>query len=228
VIISHTHKYIFIKSEKTASTSIDAALSRYCNGADVVTPLGDYWFNRNEKGEWIHRAMNCDGFNQHDPASEVKRKLPPEVWNRYLKFSIARNPWDRLVSWFTWEARNKPSLKPQQRLHHRVGVPFREFAETRKIFKQFLKGDWQTNDRFYILDGALCVDFIIRYERLTEDFDALCKRIGLPKIELPQLKSGIRPGGRHYSEYYDEESQALVAQRHANDIRLFGYQFERQ
>ena len=78
MIISHSNRYIFVKSQKTAGTSIEAALSRYCADNDMVTPLGDYWFNRDEKGEWIHSSMNAEGFSQHDPAAEVKRKVPPK------------------------------------------------------------------------------------------------------------------------------------------------------
>ena len=225
MIISHTHKYIFIKSMKTAGTSIEAALSHYCSQEDMVTPLGDYWFNRDERGEWVHSSMNAEGFSQHDPASEVKRKVPPEIWNDYFKFSIIRNPWDRVVSLFAWEARNRPELKPVKRLHHRLGWPFSEFRETRPIFAAFVAGEWSTNDRFYLIDDALCVDFVIRYERLGEDFQEVCARVGLPAIALPHLKAGLRRPERGYAEYYDQASRAIVAERHHNDIRLFGYEF---
>jgi hypothetical protein len=224
VIISHSHRYIFIKSEKTAGTSVEAALSRHCTGNDVVTPLGDYWFNRDERGEWIHNAMNADGFSQHDPAAEVKQKVAPEIWEGYFKFSITRNPWDRVVSWFSWEARNKPALRPTRRWYHRLGV-VDEFRETAKLFHRFVAGEWTTNDRFYVLDDKLCVDFVMRYEHLTEDLAEVCRRVGLPPTELPHLKSGLRKGGRGYVEYYDEPSKAIVAERHRNDIRLFGYKF---
>jgi hypothetical protein len=69
------------------------------------------------------------------------------------------------------------------------------------------------------------VDFVVRYERLTEALAEVCRRVGLPAIELPRLKTGLRPGGHAYTEYYDEASRAIVAERHHNDIRLFGYRF---
>lgn len=226
MIISHTHKYIFIKSEKTAGTSIEAALSKHCGGEDMVTPLGDFWFNRNEKGEWIHSAMNAEGFYQHDPAAEVKRKVPPRIWDDYFKFSITRNPWDRVVSLYSWEARNKAELKPHRRLPHRLGLPFDAFRETVRLFREFVKGDWENNDRFYVMDGRLCVDFVIRYERLQQDLDEVCRRVRLPQLELPRLKAGLRQAGHHVSEYYDDASREIVAERHRNDLRLFGYEFE--
>ncbi|HTS20174.1 MAG TPA: sulfotransferase family 2 domain-containing protein [Casimicrobiaceae bacterium] len=225
MIISHTHRYIFVKSWKTAGTSIESALSQHCSGSDVVTALGDYWFNRDEQGQWIHRSMNDDGFSQHDSAEAIKGKLSPEIWNGYFKFSIARNPWDRLVSLFSWEARNKPALKPVRRWYHRAGFPFNEFRARRELFREFVNGDWKTNDRFYVMDGRMCLDFVMRYERLAEDLGELCRRVGLPEVALPHLKSGLRQGGHRYAEYYDEPSKAIVAERHERDISLFGYEF---
>jgi hypothetical protein len=75
------------------------------------------------------------------------------------------------------------------------------------------------------MDDQLCVDFVIRYESLEDDLTKVCKKIGIPSIELPQLKTGFRPKRHHYSEYFDEESKAIVAEKHKNDIRLFGYKF---
>ena len=63
MIISHSHKFIFIKSEKTAGTSVEAALSEYCSGEDVVTSRSmTIRHNRNEKGKFIHQSMNADEF----------------------------------------------------------------------------------------------------------------------------------------------------------------------
>lgn len=225
MIISHTHKYIFIKSWKTAGTSIEAALSGHCSGDDIVTSLGDYWFNRDERGQWIHKSMNDDGFSQHDSAADVKAKIAPEIWNRYFKFSIARNPWDRVVSLFSWEARNQPALRPVRRFYHRLGVPFDELRQTRKLFRDFVAGEWLTNDRFYLIDGKLCVDFVLRYEQLAQDFAQVCSKVGLTADALPHLKTGLRPRQHSYADYYDESSKAIVAKRHLQDIRLFGYAF---
>ena len=59
MIISHSHRYIFIKSEKTAGTSVEAALSKHCTDNDMVTPLGDYWFNRDERGRMDSQLDEC-------------------------------------------------------------------------------------------------------------------------------------------------------------------------
>jgi isopentenyldiphosphate isomerase len=226
MIISHSHKYIFIKSFKTAGTSLEAALSKHCTGEDIVTELKDYKFNRDENGDWIHRSHNPENFHQHDEALVIRDKLPKEVWDSYYKFSIARNPWDRAVSFFFWENRRDLELIPRKRFYHYLGVPFDELRDIRKRFADYIKGDWTNNDGFYTIDNELCVDFVIRYENIEEDVKKVCEAIGVPNIDLPRLKSGMRQQNYHYSEYYDDVTRQIVADRNQNDLRLFGYEFE--
>lgn len=234
VIISHTHKFIFIKSFKTAGTSVESILSTHCSGEDIVTPLNDYHHNRDEKGQLIHKSMNAEEYIrlnlpnlQHVDALTIKTRVPPEVWVSYFKISIARNPWDRAVSSFYWEKRNDPMLNPKKKFYNYLGVPFDELGHLRKLFSAFVKTDQSpNNDRFYTIDDQLCVDYVIRYETLPEDYRKLCRRLGLPIIDLPRLKGGVRKGRYHYSDYYDEETKDIVAKKHKNDIRLFQYKFK--
>jgi hypothetical protein len=229
MIISHARKFIFIKSLKTAGTSVESALSQYCAGDDIVTPLNDFKHNRSETGEVLHRAMNFDDYKeigQHVDAATIRSRIPPEAWNGYFKISLARNPWDRAVSFFYWEHRRDPAVKPAKRFYHHLGVPFDEPKMLRKKFREFLESDkWSDNDRFYFHDGKLCVDFVIRYEHLADDFAEVCRKLGLPAPDLPRLKAGIREK-HHYSRYYDDVTRAIVAERHKGDIEVLGYRFE--
>lgn len=236
MIISHTHKFIFIKSFKTAGTSVEAALSNYCSGNDIVTPLNDYRHNRDENGRFIHKAMNAEEYIQlnlpnlqHVEALTIKSTVLAEAWNSYFKFSITRNPWDRAVSYFFWEKRRDPALNPKKKFYHYLGVPFNELNQLKQLFSTYIRNaTWPNNDCFYTIDDELCTDFVIRYERLSEDYSTVCRKLGLPDNRLPRLKGGIRKQPFHYSDYYDDETAAIVAERHQNDIRLFGYEFERR
>lgn len=226
MIISHSHRFIFVKSLKTAGTSIEAALSNSCSGDDIVTPLGDYAFNRDETGEWVHRSMNEGRYQQHDDARTIRDSLPPPVWSDYFKFSIARNPWDRALSYFFWDHRQDTTLKPPKRLIHKLGVPYDDFTPVKARFAEFVRGrTLANNDAFYVDGDRLCVDFVIRYEQLADDCRTVCERVGLPQVQIPRLKTGMRSGKRPYTDYYDAETRDIVAELHRNDLRLFNYRF---
>ena len=39
MILSHRYRFIFLKTGKTAGTSIEIALSEYCGAKDIITPI---------------------------------------------------------------------------------------------------------------------------------------------------------------------------------------------
>ena len=41
MIISHKYKFIFIKTQKTAGSSIELYLSRFCGKDDIIIPMTD-------------------------------------------------------------------------------------------------------------------------------------------------------------------------------------------
>jgi len=67
--------------------------------------------------------------------------------------------------------------------------------------------------------GEICVDVILRFERLRRDFAALCKRIGA-NIVLPHLN---RSSHEYYTYYYDQETIDLVYKVYHWDVDTFGY-----
>ena len=46
MIISHKYKYIFIKPEKTAGSSLEIALSKYCDRKDIITTIGEEYIRK--------------------------------------------------------------------------------------------------------------------------------------------------------------------------------------
>ena len=117
MIISHEHRFIFIKTAKTAGTSIEVFLSQQCGPDDVLTPITpreEGHEPRNYSG--MVRAFNevrlRDGllpalrhplakrkkFYRHMPAWIVQTRVPHSVWQGYYKFCVERNPWEKVLS----------------------------------------------------------------------------------------------------------------------------------
>jgi hypothetical protein len=125
MIISHRHRFIFIKTEKTAGTSIELALARICGPDDVISAvvhpadralqksLGPGY--RGQQNDVIPlryltsldmlqgiRRRRRSRFINHMGAADIRRFVPQEVWRNYYKFCVERNPWDKVVSSYFW------------------------------------------------------------------------------------------------------------------------------
>jgi len=234
MILSHAHKFIFIKTSKTAGTSIELALEPLCGPNDVLTTHweqkngnghanGNGYVARNYRGRFIpslnlerplrqlsrdlHNLREGRKYFNHMSAFEVRARAGADIFSRYFKFCFERNPWDKAVSTFFWEKDRRPGV-PQD---------FETYVRTRKIPSRF---------DLYTLGGKLAVDFVGRYETLEEDFARALKQAGIANAPaLPRAKSQFRPQKGHYRDYYSDESRAIIARRFAREIEMFGYTF---
>jgi hypothetical protein len=221
MILSYTFRFLFIKTRKTAGTSIEAILRRYSTGpSDVITPItpvdelacsfgpqnylrGDVGRSLREDGLW-EPEKSCDFYN-HIPLSAVRAYVGAEIADTLFKFAFVRNPWDRNVSLYHWQRSTGMNL------------PFRDWI---------MQSRAPAHDLFAMVslhDGP-AMDFVGRYEYLHADFDTVCRRIGIDFVPLPKLKVGLRPT-RHYREYYDAQTRDHVSALCADEIVAFGYTF---
>src|SRR6185437_5350164 len=132
MIVSHDKKFIFVKTGKTAGTSVEMQLSQFCGPNDIVTPgmeakdpkYAQYAECRRPRNLKISlpRAVYVSlpippliplekhlrpraSFYDHMPAFRIRRALPQKIWREYLKFTVVRNPYDRAVSQYFWNNR---------------------------------------------------------------------------------------------------------------------------
>ena len=229
MIISHDHKFIFLKTTKTAGTSIEIALSEYCGPQDIVTPISaadektrtilgyrgpqnyivpfvNYSFS--DMVYFLIRGKKRRYFN-HISARLVRRFIGEEIWQSYFKFCFARNPWDRAVSQYYWRRAE--------------GAPhsFTEFIDSHNLKSLKKKGVG-----LYSIDGEVVVDRICLYENMADELAYISDRLQLPvKLTLPRSKSSSRRNKEHYRNMFDKKDRDKVAQLFAEEISLLGYEF---
>lgn len=97
MIISHKYKFIFIKTRKTAGSSIEKVLLDYIDPTDIFGGMG---FEKMD-------PINCDIMAEHKDWRWIYKNYPTE-WNNYFKFAVERNPWDKAVSFYYWYGILKP------------------------------------------------------------------------------------------------------------------------
>lgn len=210
-MISYHHKFIFIHTYKVAGTSIAQALYSYA----FHNP-----FERLING--LKNRLNLDinfryykyrVFPLHIKAWELRDQLPPKIFNEYFKFAFVRNTWDWQVSLYSF-MKQTPS-----HFQHDLIAPmtFDEYIEWRVIKDRKLQKEFVVDE-----NGQQIVDFIGRYERLSSDFQRVCKVLGL-NATLPHMNASMR---KDYRTYYNERTRRLVQDYFKEDIDFFGFTFD--
>jgi hypothetical protein len=202
VILCRSRRFLFVKTQKTAGTSLEVALAPHCDDGDVVTPIDA----RDAAAAPGHRARNAGGFFNHMPLAQILAAAPEA--EGFFRFTAERNPWDKVVSKFHFE-------RPGE---DRGG--FRAWLDG-----AFARGGLPLNWPLYALDGRPGVDFVIRYETLAADFGSACERIGIEPPALPRVKAAYRPEKGEYRSYYDPATRDAVARAFHREIAWWGYAF---
>ena len=204
MIISHEHKFIFIKTRKTAGTSIEVYLSRHCGPSDVVTPIIPH--------VEPHVARNAVGYFNHMPAFKVRDRIGRSCWDSYFKFCVERNPWDKTLSHFYMKrARENPRLT------------FDEYLAEKKFVLDVPAYTEPGNP------SQIIVDEVIYYESLAEDIGRTFKRLGIPfngSLGV-NAKSEYRTDRRHYHDVYTPEQARIVGTAFKQELSLHDYAYGR-
>lgn len=229
MIISYSRRFIFLKTRKTAGSSIQMALSEVC-GIDDIVVSDDHSINGEGVGRNIEKSFSR---NTHANLAQVRLALPEQEWTSFFKFAFVRNPWDLVVSRYHWERKGKHCSVTDFREWLHLYTDVDSAMPERNGQFNFVQRIWESGGGFindqqtpFIFEGKLKgVQFVGRYENLAADFDNVCKLLDIAPAVLPRLKVGFREG-RSYHEFYDRPSQLLVGKAFAEDIENFAYSFQ--
>jgi hypothetical protein len=227
MIISHKHKFIFFKSKKTASTSIEVSLASVCGEGDTITPISREGLAPSYK----HPVRNEKIFFDHIRPKRAYKYIDKTTWKNYTKIMSIRNPWDMVISeaFMRKEQFTSNTKAGLWKERARLGLPMDPTSMSLKDVLRKLLIPWQGPPplwRWANLGEETCIDFFIRFENLNKDFSELCQRLNIDPIKLPFANGNYRTENKHYTEYYDNETRELVAKYYKKDIEMFEYEFE--
>ena len=232
MLVLHGPRMIFLKTKKTAGTSIELALSRFCTDDDIITPLTGEEERLREKLAG-RRAQNCAiplrrwkprdvlrrlkgrriVFYNHMSAERVIHHLGEETWRRYFTFCFERNPFDKVLSYVYFRHAELFARAPDTDVNALI---------TPALLHRLGKGGRGIyTDR----NGRIIVDRVYRYEDLDSAMADIARRLGATEpIRLPRAKSGLRRDKRHWSEVLSPENQRRISEFFAWEIDTFGYE----
>lgn len=218
MILSTSHSFIFVHVPKTAGTAMTAALEPHAvTGTRTALRRALRWLP-------LREAPDRAYFRKHETAAAMRAKLGPQVFDRFFRFTVVRNPFDHAVSHYEYlkEFRNPKKAA--------------EFAAM--SFADYLR--WRTTERgpfvpifstlpdqaHWLVDGAgrLLVNRVMRFETLADDFAQVMDEVGLPGTRMERINpTRAKVKGRSLASYYDAGTLATVRALYARDFDLFGY-----
>lgn len=222
MIISHKHKFIYVAIPKTGSQSIRQILNPF---ADITS-----------------RHLHDDPYYHHTRAKSLRDHFKKNGWDwdEYFKFTMVRNPWAHLVSKWKYinqtvyfhenkiEHVNEPFAKRSKQLLTKLDFDFNNFVvywrDANPQSVKHIDMMWYCDQIEWILDNEdnNLLDYIGKVENFHESVDHITDKIGIPQQQIPHKN---KTNHKHYTEYYNDTTRRIVAEKSAKDIEYFNYKF---
>lgn len=194
MLISESHRFIFLAVPKTGTSSIENTLKPY-------------------------RAAITRKFNKHATCSKLQRDLPSEMWDSYFKFAFVRNPYDLMQSWYFYRQR-KVLANPKHPRHHLYtgDISFEtfihSFAENELMLRQV--------DFIAPHGKGLQVDRVGKFETLDSDFSRICEHLQLSVEPLPVVRSS--GNNRDAFKRWTPSARKIINEYFLEDFTTFDYE----
>lgn len=208
MLLSIEKRFLFVHVPKTGGTSVARALDPWVVHPPL-TPL-----NKLLSRFRMQRDPAKVRLRVHGSLADAYAQLPQEFADSLFKFAFVRNPWDRLVSEYSF------ILARDNHPRHAEVKALPDFLAYLRYEKERARGRSQAR-MLAAPDGRPKIDFVGRFENLNADFAEACARIGID-ASLPHLN---KTKHRDYREFYDDASRAYVAEAWADEIEAFDYAF---
>ena len=207
MLISDSHRFLFVHVQKTGGSTIDNNLS---------ASLGD-----------VRRIAEA---HRHAPLERLLQ-LEPGLAD-YWTAGFVRNPWARMLSWWRMVERFREGaergveryLDHLQRNRFVAGI-----VEQHPDFESFVLHATDQHPRlrkpqveFMNADGR-SADFVGRQETLEDDLRVIYDHLGLEWVELQSVN--IDPGRPDYRDVYTPATRDRIAELFAADLAAYGYEF---
>jgi hypothetical protein len=204
-MISIQKRFLFIHVPKTGGNSIQNILKDYSE--DKIVTIDPH-----QDGVERFEVRNHKYFTtKHSTLSYYQSVIEADLYRSLLKFATLRNPWEMMISFYFSPHRKTEKWNRNEFCDLVRDVPTLRYYTCQNAPENPLQN----------LDSD--IDYLMRFEQLQNDFDRVCKQLGLPHCPLPRRN---RSSHAHYSTYYDDDLKDIVRSKFAEEIEFGNYRFE--
>jgi hypothetical protein len=215
MILSRGRKYLFIHAPKTGGTSMALALEARAMKDDIM--LGDTP-KAAKRRKRLQGVPAAGRLWKHATLADLDGLVSLTELDDLFIFTLVRNPWDRLVSYYHWlqeQTFDHTIVRLAQRLS------FADFVANSAVARSFAA----TPAVSYVTDaqGRERADLFVRLEHMMDDIAPLQAHLGFA-LDIPHVNQSARAAD--YRGFYTDATVACVAQMCAADIARFEYEFD--
>jgi hypothetical protein len=214
MILSHGRGYVFVHIPKTGGTAMALALEARAMKDDMMIGDTPKALKRRRK---LDVSKAAGRVWKHSTLADIDGLVSVDEIRSLFAFTLVRNPWDRIVSYYHW-------LRVQTFDHKAVRLArstdfsgFLNAPETQASLQAHPYGSYMVR-----ADGVEQCQAFIRLEHFAEDVAPIEAHLGFA-LDLPQANASDRDAD--YRRYYTDDTARIVARICATDIARFGYGF---
>lgn len=161
--------------------------------------------------KWLQQNVNGEVYDndlRHSSPAQLSRIFPEGFgWS----FCVVRNPWDRMVSWYSFFNGTK-----------KLGLTFEQYVDI-IFFDERVRNTNMYNRPGQQVHTAKDVSYIVKFENLVKDFEVVQQRANC--FEPLQHHNKSRENNK-YAQYYTRQDHIdLIGSHYRDDIKQFGYTF---
>lgn len=204
--VSDSYRFVYVHNQKTGGVTMETVL-------DGAVP--------DIRGDRPKRHLTLSQILEQEPAL-----------NDYWIFGVVRNPWARMVSWWSMihDGVTRAAQGEKGAVNRIQKYPVWRTVSTYPDFEHFIMkgpaeiprlGEAQLSR---LQTPQRKANYIGRTETLTDDIAAILVHLGLPPSkEVPRKNASSHAGT--YRDFYTPMTRDRVAELYAPDIDEFGYDF---
>jgi hypothetical protein len=240
MIVSYSRNFIFIKTRKTAGTSIEIALSDFCKGTDIITPISpdDEIIRHERRGplpqNYSHSSAHETSYRNAIESGEIRRidaarRIADQhrlFWNHMPASEVKQNVSDEF-----WRCAFKFTIErhPYEKAVSQAYFQFAHRHYSNDTFNNFLdsvvrQGRYR-NLELYCNNEVPIVDEVLKYEELPHCLQTVVTRVGIDiSLSLPKTKHQFRTDDRSAKDILTEDQKEVIHSWCKVEFDLLNYQ----